>query len=60
MQMDFGPRHDFENFLLSEFNTMSGVPSPALDRFDAGLRIVNALSSDLTLDIAEVDIDDLY
>jgi len=60
MQMDFGPRHDFENFLLSEFNTMSGVPSPAQDRFDAGLRIVNALSSDLTLDIAEVDIDDLY
>ena len=60
MQMDFLPRHDFENYLMSEFNTMSGVPSPALDRFDAGLRIVNALSSDLTLDIAEVDLDDLY
>jgi len=60
MQMDFLPRHDFENYLMSEFNTMSGVPSPALDRFDAGLRIANALSSDLTLDIAEVDLDDLY
>lgn len=60
MLMDFGPRCDFENFLLSDFNTMSGVPSPATDRFDAGLRIVNALSSDLTLDMAEVDLDDLY
>ena len=39
---------------------MSGVPSPALDRFDAGVRIVNALSSDLSLDMAEVDLDDLY
>ncbi|NQU62031.1 MAG: hypothetical protein HQ512_12945 [Rhodospirillales bacterium] len=60
MQMDFGPRHDFENLLLAEFNTLSGAPSPALDRFDAGMRIVNALSCDLTLDIAEVDLDDLY
>jgi len=60
MQTDFLPRHDFENFLLSEFNTMTGVPSPVLDRFDAGLRIVNALSDDLALDIAEVDLDDLY
>ena len=46
--------------VLSDYNTMSGVPSPALDRFDAGLRIVNALSSDLSLDMAEVDLDDLY
>ncbi|MEE8351753.1 MAG: hypothetical protein V3R37_06140 [Rhodospirillales bacterium] len=59
MQMDFLPRHDFENYLMLEFNTMRGVPSPALDHFDAGLRVVNALSSDLTLDIAEVDLDDL-
>lgn len=60
MQMDFLPRHDFENYLMSEFNTMSGVPAPAVDRFDAGLRIVNALSSDLTLDMAEIDMDDLF
>ncbi len=60
MQMDFGPKDDFENILLSEFNTMSGAPAPAHDRFEAGMRIVNALSDDLTLDMAEIDIDDLY
>ncbi len=60
MRMDFGPRQDFEDFLMAEFTTMSGVPAPAHDRFEAGMRIVNALSEDLTLDMAEVDIDDLY
>ncbi len=60
MRMDFGPRHDFENFLMAEFNTMSGAPAPAHDRFEAGMLIVNAISDDLTLDISEVDIDDLY
>ncbi|MGH6663128.1 MAG: hypothetical protein ACREB6_16450 [Rhodospirillales bacterium] len=60
MRTDFGPRHDFENFLLSEFNTMTGMPAPVHDRFEAGLSIVNALASDLTLDIAELDLDDLY
>ncbi len=59
MRTDFGPRYDFENFLLSEFNTMTGTPSPAHDRFEAGVLIVNALASDLALDMAEVDIDDL-
>ena len=59
MQTDFGPRHDFENFLLSEFNTMIGTPAPAHDRFEAGVLIVNALADDLTLDLVEVDIDDL-
>jgi hypothetical protein len=60
MRMDFGPRHDFENFLMAEFKTMSGAPAPAHDRFEAGMLIVNAISDDLTLDISEVDIDDLY
>ena len=60
MRTDFGPRYDFENFLMSEFNTMSGAPKPSIDRFQAGLRIVNALADDLTLDVAEVDIEDLY
>lgn len=59
MRTDFGPRHDFENFLLSDFNTMIGTPAPAHDRFEAGVLIVNALASDLALDMAEVDIDDL-
>ncbi len=59
MQTNFGPRHDFENFLLSEFNTMSGAPAPAHDRFEAGVLIVNALADDLALDMAKVDIDDL-
>lgn len=59
MQTNFGPRHDFENFLLSEFNTMSATPAPAHDRFEAGVLIVNALADDLALDMAEVDIDDL-
>ena len=59
MQMDFGPRDDFENFLLSELNTMSGAPAPAHDRFEAGVRIVQALSEDLALDMAEMDVDDL-
>ena len=60
MQTDFGPRYDFENFLMSEFNTMSGASKPSIARFEAGLRIVNARADDLTLDVAEVDIDDLY
>lgn len=60
MRMDFGPRHDFENFLMAEFNTMSGVPAPAHDRHEAGMRIVNALSDDLTLDVAEVDLEDIF
>ncbi len=59
MRTDFGPRHDFENFLISEFNTMSGTPAPAHDRFEAGVLIVNALADDLALDMAEMDIDDL-
>ena len=60
MQMDFGPRDDFENFLMAECNTKSGVPAPAHDRFEAGMKIVSALSDDLALDMAEVDLDDLY
>ncbi len=59
MQTNFGPRHDFENFLLSEFNTMTGTPAPAHDRFEAGVLILNALADDFTLDMAEVDNDDL-
>ena len=60
MQTDFGPRYDFENFLLSDFNTMSGTPAPAHDRFEAGVLIVNAMADDLALDDAEVNMDDLF
>ncbi len=60
MRMDFGPRDDFENFLMAELNTMSGVPAPAHDRFEAGMKIVNALSDDLAFDMAEIDLEDLY
>ncbi|NQU61448.1 MAG: hypothetical protein HQ512_09980 [Rhodospirillales bacterium] len=60
MISDFEPRSDFENFLSAEFNAMSGAPAPAHDRFEAGLLIVNALSEDLALDMAEIDLDDLY
>ena len=60
MQTSFTSRYDFENFLLSEFNTMTGVPAPAHDRHEAAHRIVNALADDLALDAAELDLDDLY
>ncbi len=60
MRTDFGPRYDFEDFLMSDFNTIAGLPAPVHDRHEAGLRILNALADDLTLDVAEVDIDDLY
>ena len=60
MQMDFGPRDDFENFLQSEVNTMSGLSAPAHDHFEAGLRIVNALYDELAQDLVEIDLDDLY
>ncbi len=60
MRTDFGPRHDFENFLLSDFNTMSGTPAPAHDRFEAGVLIVNAIADDFALDDAEVNMDDLF
>jgi hypothetical protein len=59
MRTDFLMTNDFENFLMAEFNTMSGVPAPAHDRFEAGMRIVNSLADDLTLDLVETDIEDL-
>ena len=59
MRTDFLMTNDFENFLMAEFNTMSGVPAPAHDRFEAGMRIVNSLVDDLTLDLVETDIEDL-
>ena len=59
MQMEFLAKLDFENFLMAEFNTMSGAPAPAHDRFEAGMRIVNLLAEDLTLDLVELDIEDL-
>jgi hypothetical protein len=59
MRTDFLMTNDFENFLMTEFNTMSGVPAPAHDRFEAGMRIVNSLADDLTLDLVETDIEDL-
>jgi hypothetical protein len=59
MRTDFLMTNDFENFLMAEFNTMSGVPVPAHDRFEAGMRIVNSLVDDLTLDLVETDIEDL-
>jgi len=58
MISDFEPRNDFENFLSSEFNAMSGAPAPAHDPFEAGMLIVNALSEDLALDMLEIDLDD--
>ncbi len=60
MQTEFLAKHDFEDFMMAEFNTMSGAPTPAHDRFEAGMLIVNALAEDLALDMAEVDMDDLY
>lgn len=59
MQTDFLAKHDFENFLMAEYNTMSGVSAPAHDRFEAGMRIVNSLADDLALDLVEIDIEDL-
>ncbi|MBT7943103.1 MAG: hypothetical protein HN719_07090 [Alphaproteobacteria bacterium] len=60
MRTDFIAINDFENFLMAEFNTMSGAPAPAHDRFEAGMRIVNSMSEDLALDLVETDIADLY
>jgi hypothetical protein len=59
MQLEFLAKYDFENFLMAEFNTMSGAPAPSHDRFEAGMRIVNLLAEDLALDIMETDIEDL-
>ncbi|MBL4690740.1 MAG: hypothetical protein JKY68_04670 [Rhodospirillales bacterium] len=57
MQMEFLARHDFEDFLMAEFNTMPGSPAPSHDRFEAGMRIVNSLAEDLALDCVELDIE---
>ena len=57
MQTDFLAKNDFENYLMAEFNTMSGARAPSHDRFEAGMRIVNTLADDLTLDLVEVDIE---
>ena len=58
MRTDFLIPNEYEDFLMAEYNTMSGVPAPALDKFDAGMRIVDSLVDDLALDLLELDMDD--
>lgn len=58
MRMDFLINDDYENFLMAEFNTMPGVPTPAHDRFEAGMRIVDLMADDLALDLVELDMED--
>ncbi|NQV83279.1 MAG: hypothetical protein HQ494_05610 [Rhodospirillales bacterium] len=60
MRTDYLAISDYENFLMAEFNTMSGARAPAHDRFEAGMLIVNALAEDMDLDLVEIDIEDLY
>ena len=58
MRKDFLENNDFEDFLMAEYNTMSGVPAPSHDRFEAGMRIVDSLVDDLALDLLELDMED--
>ncbi len=58
MRTDFLPTNDYENFLMAEYNTMSGVPAPAHDKFEAGMRIVDSLVDDFALDLLELDMED--
>ena len=58
MRTDFLTNNDYEDFLMAEYNTMSGVSAPAQDRFEASMRIVDSLTDDLALDLIELDMED--
>jgi hypothetical protein len=58
MRTDFLSPNEYDDFLMAEYNTMSGVPAPAQDKFDAGMRIVDSLVDDLALDLLELDMED--
>jgi len=59
MHATFEKAENFEALLLSEFNTAPALPTPhpGEDQFDAGQRLVNAISDDLSLDMLILDID---
>ena len=58
MGTEFLTNNDQEDFLMAEYNTITGVPVPVYDKFEAGLRIVNSLADDLALDLLELDMED--
>ena len=58
MRADFLLNNDYEDFLMAELNKMSGVPLPANDKFEAGMRVVDSLADDLELDLMELDMED--
>lgn len=60
MHINFDQAEDFEMLLAAEFCNDLRVPSsPGTDSFDAGYKIVDALSCDLALDTSVLDFDEL-
>lgn len=59
MHAAFEKAENFEALLMSEINTAPAMPMPhsGEDAFDAGQRLVNAISDDLSLDMLILDID---
>jgi hypothetical protein len=60
MHTNFDHAENFEALLASEFDTRPNVTTRlGEDYYDAGYRMVNRLSEDLTLDISTLDFDEL-
>ena len=60
MHINFDQAEDFEMLLAAEFGNSPSISSAHFDdSYDAGYKIVDALASDLALDITLLDFDEL-
>jgi len=60
MHTNFDHAENFETLLASEFGHTPRVDTrPGREGFDAGIKVVNALASDLALDMAVLELDEL-
>lgn len=60
MHINFDQAEDLEMLIAAEFNTETRVPfALSNDSYDAGYKILDALSCDLALDSSILDLDEL-
>lgn len=59
MHVNFRSLHDYQDFLYSEYEAVSGTGDPVSDHFSRGIRKFADLTDDLSLDDSIVDLDDL-
>jgi len=59
MHTNFDHAENFETLLASEFGRIPQIDKgPGREGFDAGFKVVNALASDLALNMAVLDLDE--